>query len=327
MRELDTSDAVRDCLAPLRPVHAELYDRAVGYVLDGAAPHVLHTLANQQPLDVALVARPDAVVTEERLDAVAAGHPGWTQDGAQAARRTVYRTAPAPVLARFGRLLTSVSQDDGADVTERFVRLVDDVGRLTAGDQGRRGSEGVEETLARWTPELMSEVVREYGLPDDAAVAVVLQVLVRRDRTSDQRRALVRNPAGDAFLVRHRSILARVVTALDAAGKRSYLDLAARNLEAHAGLVATLAVDKAPEVRASATALIARLSDGAQVRALAHHLTVADPDRLGAVVAHLAVVDGGVAALGDALARLASGRIDDEREQLLRRALDGEPNP
>ncbi|MGI5190431.1 hypothetical protein ACQEVI_20010 [Promicromonospora sp. CA-289599] len=96
-------------------------------------------------------------------------------------------------------------------------------------------------TLARWTPSLMSEVVREYGLPDDAAVAVVLQVLVRRDRTSDQRRGLVLNPAVDAFLVRHASILARVVTALDTAGKRSYLDLAARNPEAHAGLVAVLA--------------------------------------------------------------------------------------
>jgi hypothetical protein len=327
MRELDTSDAVRDCLAPLKPVHAELYDRAVGYVLDGVAPHVLHTLANQQPLSVALVARPDAVVTEERLDAVAAAHPGWTQDGALAARRTVYRTAPAPVLARFGRLLTSVSQEDDADVTERFVRLVDDVGRLTAGAPGRRRSEGTDEALARWTPELMSEVVREYGLPHDAAVAVVLQVLVRRDRTSDQRRDLVRNPAGDAFLVRHVGILARVVTALDAAGKRSYLDLAARNLEAHAGLVATLAVDKAPEVRADATDLIARLADGAQVRALAPYLTVADPDRLGAVVAHLAGVAGGVAALGDALASLASGRLDDERERLLRRALDGELNP
>lgn len=326
MRELDTSDAVRDCLAPLRPVDAELYDRAVGYVLDGAAPHVLHTLATQQPLDVVLVARPDAVVSQERLDAIAAAHAGWTQDGAQAARRTVYRTAPAPVLARFGRLLTSVSQDDGPDVTERFVRLVDDVGRLTAGTQGRRGSGDVEETLARWTPELMSEVVREYGLPDDAAVAVVLQVLVRRDRTSDQRRGLVLNPAADAFLVRHAGILARVVTALDAAGKRSFLDLAARNLEAHAGLVAALAVDKAPEVRTSATDLIARLADDAQVRALAPHLTVADPDRLGAVVAHLAAVAGGAAALGDALARLASGRLDDEREQVLRRALDGEPN-
>jgi hypothetical protein len=327
MRERDTSDAVRDCLAPLGPVHPELYDRAVGYVLDGAAPHVLHLLANQQPLDVTLVARPDAVVTAERLDAVAAAHPGWTQDGAQAARRTVYRTAPAPVLARFGRLLTSVSQDDGADVAERLVRLADDVSRLTAGARERRGSEDAEETLARWTPELMSEVVREYGLPDDAAVAVVLQVLVRRDRTSDQRRRLVRTPAADAFLVRHAGILARVVTALDAAGKRSFLDLAARNLEAHAGLVSALAVDKAPEVRASATDLIARLADGAQVRALSPHLTVADPDRLGAVVAHLTAVDGGVAALGDALAGLASGRLDDEREQLLRRALDGELNP
>jgi hypothetical protein len=327
MRERDTSDAVRDCLAPLEPVHAELYDRVVSYVLDGVGPHVLHTLANQQPLDVALVARPGAVVTEEQLDAVAAAHPGWTQDGARAARRTVYRTAPAPVLARFGRLLTSVSQEDDADVTERFVRLVDDVGRLTADVRGRRESEAAEATLARWTPELMSEVVREYGLPDDAAVAVVLQVLVRRDRTSDQRRSLVRNPAGDAFLVRHAGILARVVTALDAAGKRSFLDFAARNLEAHAGLVATLAVDKAPEVRADAIDLIARLADGAQVRALATHLTVADPDRLGAVVAHLAAVDGGVAALGDALARLASGRLDDEREQLLRRALDGDLNP
>jgi hypothetical protein len=327
MRELDTSDAVRDCLAPLKPVHADLYARAVGYVLDGTAPHVLHILANQEPLDVALLARPDAVVTEERLDAVAAAHPGWTQDGAQAARRTVYRTAPPSVLARFGRLLTSVSQEDGADVTERFVRLVDDVGRLTADDQGRRGSEGVEETLARWTPELMSEVVREYGLPDDAAVAVVLQVLVRRDRTSDRRRGLVLNPAGDAFMVRHASILARVVTALDAAGKRSFLDLAARNLEAHSGLVAVLAVDKAQEVRAAATDLIGRLADGAQVRALAPHLRVADPDRLGAVVAHLAAVDGGAEALGDALASLASGRLDDEREQVLRRALDGELNP
>jgi hypothetical protein len=152
-------------------------------------------------------------------------------------------------------------------------------------------------------------------------------VLVRRDRTSDRRRGLVLSPAGDAFLVRHAGILSRVVTALDAAGKRSFLDLAARNLEAHAGLVAALAVDKAPEVRADATDLIARLSDDAQVRALAPHLIVADPDRLGTVVAHLAGVAGGVAALGDALATLASGRLDDERERLLRGALDGELNP
>lgn len=325
MRELEqeTSDAVRDCLAPLKVVRAELYDRAVGYVLDGAAPHVLHTLANQQPLDVALVASPDAVLAEDRLDAVATAHPGWTQDVGQAARRTVYRTAPAPVLTRFGRLLTAVAGEDDADVTERFVRLLDDVGRLTTGATGRRGSVDAREVLARWTPGLMTEVVREHGLPEEAAVAVVLQVLVRRDRTSDQRRGLVLNPPGDAFLVRHTGVLARVVTALDPAGKRYFLDLAARNLEAHAELVATLAVDKAAEVRADAIDLMARLADDAQVRALAVHLTVADPDWLGEVVAHLATVDGGAAALGDALAGMASGTLDDERERLLRRALDG----
>jgi hypothetical protein len=130
------------------------------------------------------------------------------------------------------------------------------------GSRGSRGSgDGTEETRARWTPELMYEVVREYGLPDDAAVAVVLQVLVRRDRTGPQHRALILNPAGDAFLARHTDVLARVVTALDPAGKQSYFELAARNLEAHAGLVARLAVDKAPDVRAGALGLMARLAD------------------------------------------------------------------
>jgi hypothetical protein len=324
--EQETTTAIRDCLAPLKLASAQLYDRVVGYVLTGEAPHVLHVLASQEPLDVALVARPDASFAEERLDAVAEAHPGWTQDGGEAARRTAYRVAPAPVLARFGRLLTAVAGLDDADAAERFARLVDDVGRLVMGTHGhedsRGSSDGVEETRARWTPELMYEVVREYGLPDDAAVAVVLQVLVRRDRTSPQRRGLVLNPAVDAFLARHTVVLARVVTALDPAGKQSFFDLAARNLEVHAGLVARLAVDKAPEVRAGALGLMTRLADDVQVRALAPHLARADPDRLGDAVAYLATVDGGIAGLGDALAGMASGTIDEEREHLLRRALN-----
>jgi hypothetical protein len=39
-------------------------------------------------------------------------------------------------------------------------------------------------------------------------------------------------------------------------------------------------------------------------------------------VAHLATVGGGIAGLGDALAGMASGRIDEDREHLLRRALN-----
>lgn len=111
------------------------------------------------------------------------------------------------------------------------------------------------------------------------------------------------------------------MTALDPAGKETYLELAARSPGAHAELVATLAVDKAPDVRAGAIRLLARLPVDVQVRVLAPHLAAADPDRLGDVVAHLAAVDGGIAGLGDALAGMASGTIDEEREQLLRCAL------
>lgn len=60
--EHETTSAVLDCLAPLRPVSAEPYDRSARYVLHGETPHVLHTLASREPFDVALVARPDTFV-------------------------------------------------------------------------------------------------------------------------------------------------------------------------------------------------------------------------------------------------------------------------
>jgi hypothetical protein len=51
-------------------------------------------------------------------------------------------------------------------------------------------------------------------------------------------------------------------------------------------------------------ALNAEAAGGYRPKALAPHLNRADPDGLGDVVTHLTDVDGGVAALGDALAGL-----------------------
>ncbi|WP_253871661.1 hypothetical protein [Promicromonospora umidemergens] len=83
---------------------SEVVELVVEYVLLGTAPEVLATVG-EQPVGADMVARPHATWPAERVSAVTDLHSGWTGPDAEAARLTVYRIAPADVLARFGQVL------------------------------------------------------------------------------------------------------------------------------------------------------------------------------------------------------------------------------
>ncbi|GAA4712195.1 protein of unknown function (DUF1963) [Promicromonospora umidemergens] len=330
--------AMRECLAPLRL--SDVFEPAVEHVLRGTRPEVLATL-RAQPHGAEAVAGPDGYWSTRLADAVAGLHPGWTRPGADAARRTVYGTAPVDVLARFGQLLHAASgrapeqaqpswllvlADDvarasDADDTDADDTDADDTDDTDADDTDADGAESGR----RWSPDVLMEVARAGDAPGRSVVHATLTALLHADNSypAHRRRRLLETDAGVAFLARYADELAAVAPGLEFY-VRKYVALAcARSPEAHAGLAAELAVDADGGVRADALAALSRLDGPGQVAVLRQHLRTASPDRLLDALARLADLDGGAVAIEETLADGDGdgGPLGPERERLLRRVV------
>lgn len=312
--------AVREALAPLKV--AQVFDPAVDHVLRGTEPSVLELL-RERPPGTKMVAEPDGYQPAELTDAVVALHPGWTRREAEAARLTVYLGAPVDVLARFGQVLHAAS-GRGSEHGEPswLLALAHDVGRATTATDA---SDAADVRL-RWNPDLVEEIARAGDAPGPSAVHATLSALLYVDHHhwARSRHHMLESSAGVAYLARHTDVLAEV-----AAGSqfhvRSYVaDRCAHSPEAHAALVADLAVDADAGVRAQALATLSRLDGPRQIDVLRPHLRTAPPDRLPDAVARLGDLDpdGGVAAIEKALTGGDDTRpLDPDRERLLRRVV------
>ncbi|MFD2795449.1 DUF1963 domain-containing protein [Promicromonospora vindobonensis] len=327
--------AVRDCLAPLKVSH--VFEPVVEHVLRGTEPEALARLRTHS-VDAGMVAAPVVHRRAEQVAAVADLHPGWTRQAADAARRTVYRTAPADVLARFGQVLHAASgrAPDQGEPSWLLV-LADDVVRAS----GAVDAADAQSVLRRWSPDVVAEVARAGAAPGRTAVHATLSALLYADSRNGahRRHQLLAGDAGVAFLARHSDALAEVVTGLADHVRRDVAARCARSPEAHAGLAAGLAVDADAGVRASALAALSRLDGPRQVDLLRPHLRTASSDRLPDALARLADLADGVVAIEEALAdgdgdrdrdrdrdgdgdgHADGGSEDPERARLLRRAV------
>lgn len=314
--------AMRDCLAPLRL--SDAFEPAVEHVLRGTGPEVLATL-RAQPHGAEAVAEPDGYWSGRLVDAIADLHPGWTRQGADAARRTVHGTAPVDVLARFGQLLHAASGRSPKHAQPSWLLvLADDVARASADDADTADDAGAAESVRRrWSPDVLAEVARAGDAPGRSAVHAALSALLDADNScpAHRRRRLLETGAGVAFLARYADELAAVAPGLELYVRRYVALACARSPEAHAGLAAELAVDADGGVRAEALATLSRLDGPRQVDVLRQHLRTASPDRLPNVLARLADLDGGVAAIEETLADGDAGPLGPERERLLRRVV------
>jgi hypothetical protein len=126
--------AVEVALAPLKV--AQVFDPVADYVLHGTGPGVLERL-RERPRGTEMVAEPNYHPTDLAA-AVTELHPGWNRREAEVARRTVYRTAPVDVLARFGQVLHAASDrvPEHGEPSWLLV-LADDVGRAGNAPAGR----------------------------------------------------------------------------------------------------------------------------------------------------------------------------------------------
>jgi hypothetical protein len=312
-----TAKAVRDALAPLRLAGGGLYDDAVGYVLQGATPEVL---VNVQQSGVGeldgLFGAPLQVwsrwVSPDVIKQVAAVHKGWNPDSGNAARGRLYASADAAVLARLGRMLAQVcdTADVPAVVPEWFYVLVSDGARRGTTD-GHRSSRPVAGVADRLTPAFLEQVAVEGGIPGaDAPRAVLTAILHRgtdvRSWYRDPREAMAKRQEFDRYVTEHVGTLADVTAQLGAHGKQEVLNRIGKRT-AEAGLVeivATLAVDKAKGVRTKALSHLAVHDDAAQVALLRPYLAKVPTGQLGEMVTRLVGLDGGIAALDEALAAL-----------------------
>ncbi|GAA1452046.1 hypothetical protein GCM10009602_52520 [Nocardiopsis tropica] len=309
--------AVRDCLAPLRV--SEVFEPVVEHVLRGTGPEVLAAL-RERPTGADMVAKPDVTWSAARVTAVADLHPGWSPQDAEAARLTVYRTAQADVLARFGQVLHAAADRTPASGEPSWLLvLADDVLRAYDATAGA----DAEAVQRRWDPHALAEVARAGDAPGRSPVHATLSALLYADSRhwAYRRHRLLESDAGIAFLARYADELADVATGLADHNRRSVLRLCARRPEAHAALAAELAADADAGVRTEALDTLSRLDGPRQVDLLRQHLRTASPDRLSDPLARLADLDGGVVAIEEALAEGGDGPEDPEREQLLRRVV------
>ncbi|MDQ0384523.1 hypothetical protein J2S54_001343 [Streptomyces sp. DSM 42143] len=313
----DLATELRTCLAPLRSCRA--FDGAVGYVLRGTGPEVLAALDDVRSTPAGKMVSAGGNWRDEHVAPVADLQPGWSSEAGDAARLVVYRDAPADVLARFGHLLHALATSDRPHPTTWLTTLTDNVLKAT----GSR-SEASHQARTRWTPDLVSEVAGAGGAPGRTPVHTTLTTLLHidDDRYSTHRYALLATDAGDAFLARHADVLPEIVTAAGPGPRRLLTLRCARDAEQHAGLLAALTVDEDLSVRAEALAALAWLDGPRQVELLRPHLRTAAPDRLGAVLRRLSDVDGGPAAIRDALRAPEGHPLDAERAEPLRRAAD-----
>lgn len=311
--------AVRDALAPLKV--SQVFDPVVDHVLRGGGPDVLGRL-RERPRGTKPVAEPDGYHPAELTAAVTDLHPGWTRRDAEAARLTIYRSAPVDVLARFGQVLHAAS-DRAAEHGEPswLLVLAHDVGRAS----GATDAADAADVRLRWNPDLVEEIARAGDAPGRSVVHATLSALLSVDHHhwARSRHHMLESDTGVAYLARHTEVLAEV-----AAGSefhvRSYVAArCARSPEAHATLVGELAVDADAGVRAQALATLSRLDGPRQVEVLRRHLLTVAPDRLPDALARLADLDGGVLAIEEALAGgdVGAGPLDPDRERMLRRVV------
>ncbi|MFE6390069.1 DUF1963 domain-containing protein [Nocardiopsis dassonvillei] len=308
--------AVRDCLAPLRL--SEAHEPVVEHVLSGTRPEALAAL-RERPTGADMVAKPDAVWSADRLAAVADAHPGWSLREADAARLVLYRFAPIDLLVRFGQVLHAVTGDAPSSGEPSWLLvLADDVLRV----QGADGGTDADDAQRRWDAHTLTEVARAGGAPGRSPVHAVLSALLYSGSGywPFRRHRLLESEAGVAFLARHADALADVVTGSGPNTRKYVADRCAHRPEAHAELAAELAVDTDAGVRTQALSALARIDGPRQVDLLRRHLRTAPPDILPDVLARLADLDGGVAAIEEVLAEDGAGTQDPERERLLRRA-------
>ncbi|WP_275004409.1 DUF1963 domain-containing protein [Promicromonospora iranensis] len=314
--------AVRECLAPLKV--AQVSEPVVDYVLNGTGADILERL-RELPRGAGMVAEPGGYHPADLTAAVTDLHPGWTRQEAEAARLTVYRTASADVLARFGQVLHAASSravEHGEP--SWLLMLAHDVGRASTATDAADAAD----VRLRWTPDVVTEVARAGDAPGRSAVHATLSALLYADshHWARSRHQMLRSDAGIAFLARHTDVLAEVVTGLEFYVRGFVAAECARSPEAHATLAAELAVDADAGVRAQALATLSQLDGRRQVDALRRHLRTAPPNRLSDAVAHLGDL-GGVVAIEEALAggdgdvTGDGGPLDPVRERLLRRAV------
>lgn len=313
--------AVRDVLAPLKV--SEAFDPVVGYVLSGTGPGVLERL-RERPHGAGMVAEPGGHHPADLTAAVTDLHPGWTRQEAEAARLTVYRTAPVDVLARFGQVLHAASPRAAEHGEPSWLLvLVHDVRRLS----GTADAVDAVDVRRRWSPDVVAEVARAGGAPGRSAAHATLSALLYADQhyQAHNRHQMLGSDAGVAFLARHTDALAEVVTGLKFYVRSFVAAECVRSPEVHAALVAGLAVDADGGVRAQALATLSRLDASRQIDVLRPHLRTAPPDRLPDALARLADLDGGVAAIEEALAGgsgdAGPGPLDPDRESMLRRVV------
>ncbi|MFC7883058.1 DUF1963 domain-containing protein [Streptomyces sp. NPDC057376] len=311
----DLETALRTCLAPLGL--CQTFDGAVEYVQRGTGPEVLAALDDVRSTTAGRMVSAGGNWSDERVTAVADLHPGWSSENADAARLVVYRDAPVDVLARFGHLLHAIAPSDRPDSTTWLATLTDNVLKAT----GPR-SEASHQARTRWTPDLVSEVAGAGGAPGRTPAHATLTTLLHidDDRYSTHRYALLATDAGDTFLARHADVLAEIATVAGPGPRRLLTLRCARDAEEHAGLLAALTVDEDRSVRAEALAALAWLDGARQVELLRPHLRTAAPDRLTGVLRRLSDIDGGPAAIGEALRAPEGHPLDAERAESLRRA-------
>lgn len=313
-----TVKAVRDALAPLKLLGNTVYDDAVGYVLQGATPEVLLNVQQPGTVDLdGLFGAPAQLwsrwVSPDVIKQVAAVHKGWDPGCGTTSRGRLYASADAAVLARLGRLLAQAcktAEVPAAVVPEWFYVLVYDGARRGTTD-GHHGGRPVAGVADRWTPAFLEQVAVEGGIPAaDAARTVLMAILHRgageRSWYRDPREAMAKRPQFDEYVTQHVGTLADVTARLGAHGKQEVLNrIGKRTSEAGlAEIVATLAVDKAKGVRASALNHLAVLDDAAQVTLLRPHLVKVPTGQLGESVTRLVGLAGGIDALEAVLAAL-----------------------
>lgn len=314
--------AVGDSLAPLRV--AKLFEPVVEYVLSGTAPEVLARL-RERSTGADMVANPDGYWPAGLKRAIADLHPGWTIEGAKAARRTIYRFAPIDVLARFGRVLHAAGESavESGEPSWLLV-LADDVTRARDGDNGN-GTDA-ENVQRRWDPHTFAEIARAGDAPGQTPAHATLSALLYTDplHRGHRRRSLLESDTGVEFLARHADELADVVAGLDEYDRKYVASLCADSPRAHAVLATELAVDADAGVRVEALDVLSRLDGYRQVDLLRGHLKTASPDHLPDALARLGDLDGGVEAIEETLTDLEAGSGpgsgEPERERILRRA-------
>ncbi|MEU2085141.1 DUF1963 domain-containing protein [Streptomyces albus] len=311
------ASAVRTCLAPLTLEQA--FDGAVRYVLHGTEPEVLAVLEGLRSTQGGRMVAAGGDWPADRAAAVAELRPGWSSQAAAAARTVVYRDAPADVLARFGHLLGAVTEPGRQGYPTWLTTLTENMMKATMSR-----SEASQAARTRWTPDLVSEVALAGGTAGRTPVHAALVTLLDIDpgNSSVSRRALWTSDAGDAFLARHADVLAEVLTEAQPGPRRFVAQRCAGNPQRHSGLLAALAVDEDPAVRAEALAALAWLDGPRQVELLRPHLRTAAPDRLAGVLERLVDIDGGPTAIEELLSAAEGQPLDVERAKLLRRTAD-----